>query len=126
MCGNPSPDPVARFLTQKRHFAGGRPTRRAFLPWRNKQTGEYELSVFCVHGLEEGDIWALGKRHVVPEQSDRPLFGRADVDSSDIPKAGPALSLAIDNQPERHANVVGWPHAKDEQKAIATELLTDA
>jgi len=126
MPGEPTRDPVTRFLMDKRHFAGGRPTRRAFLPWHNKRTGGYELSVFCTLGLPDAGIWALARRYVVLPGGERTLFGRADLDAADIPKAAPSLSLAIDNHPERHANILGWPPDKDEQKAIATELAAVA
>ena len=90
----------------------------AFMPNVNSVTGKPETSVYQVSGASEDEIWAIGKGVVA--LSSRTLYGRAMLMTEDIERAG--LSLFADNNPPRHANIVGWPDAPSEQKLFATRL----
>ena len=54
----------------------------------------------------------------------RTLHGRADILASQVEVVG--LRLKPDNVPERHAEIVGWPQAKDEQLSLAQQLAAVA
>lgn len=111
---------LARYLTQKGHYSrpANLPTPRAFLP--APETGE--TSVFLIDGLDEESIWAIAENHIVPTlRAGRRIHGRADVPRTSVEIVG--LRLVVDNDPPRHANVVGWPAEKDEQLSLAQELI---
>ena len=90
----------------------------AFMPNVNSVTGKPETSVYQVSGASEDEIWAIGKGVVA--LSGRTLYGCAMLKVEDIKRAG--LSLLADNNPPRHANIVGWPDVKSEQKLFAERL----
>ncbi len=118
---DPAPEELtARFLVDGRHFREdkGQVKARAFQPARDNRT-----SVFRVAGLDEKGIWNIGDIHVAPRRN-RPILGRAELTVGEITSVG--LRLEPDNQPYRHANIAGWPPAKDEQKSLAQELAANA
>lgn len=82
-----------------------------------------ELSVFRVDGLTEDEIWTHARKYALPPG--RNIHGRADMPHEAIAATGP-LHVDYDDSPPRHANVVGWPHAKDEQLALAQDLASAA
>jgi len=116
---NPS-DPLSRYLMSSKWlgFQDGRVRVKyhAFMP----HPMLIELSVFMTKGLPEKKIWKIGKR--VARRSERTLYGRADVSVSKVLNAG--LRIDPDRWPSRHANIVGWPQKKSEQKLIAIKLST--
>ncbi len=69
--------------------------------------------------MSEAEVWRLGEHHV-SGPTEKTLHGRAEVLASQVETAG--LRLNPDNVPERHADIVGWPQAKDEQLSLAQEL----
>ena len=48
------------------------------------------------------------------------LHGRADIQLDSFLDAD--LQIEPDNEPPRHANIIGWPDEKEKQKSIAQEL----
>jgi hypothetical protein len=76
-------------------------------------------SVFRVRDLSEEQIWNIGEDHVA-EPRGKVLYGRADLNVNDVTSQG--LKLDPDNNPPRHANIVGWPPEKDRQLLLAQEL----
>ena len=54
----------------------------------------------------------------------RTLHGRADIQALNILEIN--LQVNPDNIPPRHANIIGWPELKEEQKSIAQELAAKA
>jgi hypothetical protein len=73
---------------------------------------DLKLSVFMTDGLSSKQIWMLGEKHVKAN-----IYGRAELTS--IAVSGIGLGIELDNNPERHANVIGWPIQKSERKLYA-------
>lgn len=121
MTGEVDPnEPLARYLLSRSHFSVQKRLVKssAFMP---SPTGE--LSVFRVRDLAEKEVWALGNQHVaVPQQ--RTLYGQANFSARIVTNAG--LHVRPDDNPPRHADVVGWPVEKDAQKMVALELSQSA
>ncbi len=83
-----------------------------------------ELSVFGIKDLlisNEELIWDIGVK--VSSIQEKNLYGRADINSNFVTKFG--LELITDNNPERHANFVGWPEDKPSKQQIAIELASE-
>ena len=115
--------PLSRFLTNRSHYSvnKGRVRKGAFMPHHR------QLSVFQVGGLVEPEIWTIGKN--VCEVSQRTLHGRGDLKVADVvcdAVSVPPLKVVPDEDPPRHANIVGWPEEKDAQNACALELAARA
>ncbi len=91
----------------------------AFMP--NPKNGE--TSVFRISGISDREIWEIGHREVELRR-DKPVLGRADVGSSFVVTKG--LNVVPSEPPVRHANIVGWPEEKSEQRLIALELAAEA
>ena len=111
---------LARFLLSRSLFSREKRTVKssAFMP---PPSGE--LSVFRIEGLSAGETWELGERHVARPQQRR-LHGRADMVARAVTESG--LKVNPDDDPPRHATIVGWPDSKDAQKSIALELAVRA
>ncbi len=111
---------LSRFLFSNSHFSkeNQRVKYGAFLPAKNGET-----SVFRTSNLSDNQIWDLGERNVAQERK-KPLLGRGDIRSSMVFESG--LKIRPDNNPPRHANIIGWPEEKSKQKLIAIELAANA
>jgi len=103
-------DLLNRFLTHKNQFAASRVKSSAFLPPKN-----LKLSVFLTAGLTIQQIWSLGEKHLAVT-----IYGRAELTITDVAAVG--LKVDVNNKPERHANLIGWPTRKSEQKLWALKL----
>lgn len=71
--------------------------------------------------LTSDEIWVIGEEYVAPKRG-LPILARADLNVEDI---NPASQVSINPEPTphpRHADIVGWPSEKSEQKLIASEL----
>lgn len=108
--------PFARFATQSSHYRKSdlEVRQSLFLPPKN-----LELSVFRSDGLTQDDIKNLGNKHI-PN-----IKGFTEVLKNDIEAIEP-LKIQIDNVPPRHANIIGWPAQKSEQKLLALKLKEKA
>jgi hypothetical protein len=116
-----SDEKLARFVFSKNHFKPSDRTVKyaAFMPpSQNKKT-----SVFCVSGLSEEEIWEIGNRDVAQIRQ-KPLLGRGDILVLHVQKTG--LNVNIDNNPPRHANIIGWPEEHSAQILKAIELAKNA
>jgi hypothetical protein len=111
-------EPLARFIVELRHVdeQSGRAKFRALLPAQDNST-----SVFRVFGLDQTEIWHLGDQHVAPFRG-KPILGRAELLVHDVKRVG--LDIEPDDEPPRHAAIVGWPAEKDAKKIRAMELAT--
>jgi hypothetical protein len=113
---------LARYITSKSWYSRvkNRVKPRAFMPPIDRK-----LSVFRTDNLSEPEIWKIGLKNVI-EKIVRPtnLHGRADIQALSIIESN--LQIEPDNTPPRHANIVGWPELKEEQKSIAQELAAKA
>jgi hypothetical protein len=113
-------EPLARYLFSRSHYSPkyGKVKPGAFLP-RDGAT-----SVFNVAGLSSvEEIWEIATEFV-GRRGNRNLHGHAEIDSGAVLEAG--LSLEVDNDPPRHANIVDWPEEKAERKARALKLASAA
>jgi hypothetical protein len=111
---------LARYVLSRRHFSSqsGKLKAAAFIPPPNNR-----LSVFRIAGLLESEIWHLGEREVA-QPANRTIHGRGDLRVNDIEVRH--LVIEPDDHPRRHADIVGWPSDKAEQKAIAQLLAESA
>jgi len=114
---DPEPEELtARFLVHRNEFNTNesRVKPRAFRLPRDAN----KFFVFRVAGLDEKGIWNIGDIYVAPRRN-RPILGRAELTVGEITSV--RLRLEPDNQPYRHANIAGWPPAKDEQISPQTQ-----
>jgi hypothetical protein len=95
----------------------------AFMPALNKNLSVFQTSVFHINGLNESSIWEIGESYIARPQ-EKNLYGRGDILAAVIETA--KLRVDYDNTPPRHANIIGWPKEKHEQKSLAQELAAEA
>lgn len=114
-------DPLSRFLKSKRQYSKekNRVKEGAFLPPQDRK-----LSVFQTKEMSEAAIWELGEEAFSASKKPVTLRGRADLSVSAVLKTN--LKVEPDNDPPRHANIIGWPEEKSDQKSIAQELASEA
>jgi hypothetical protein len=113
---------LCRYLLSRSQFSPQKKKVKssAFLP-----PPDLRLSIFRVVGLTEDTIWEISEKEVVQKQSTpKTLYGRAEVMATTVRETG--LTIDPDNDPPRHANILGWPEEKSEQKLIALELSESA
>jgi hypothetical protein len=115
-------EPLARYLTSSKHYSPQMQSVRpaAFLP----PPPEYHLSVFRIYGLTTEDVCQIGQRKVISNMPGRTLHGYANIVAQSFQDAN--LTIDPDNNPARHASVVGWPEDKQQQVSIAQELAASA
>lgn len=107
---------LARFLLERGKFSAslGRVKYVAFLPDSARRT-----SVFRTAGLQEDEIWNLG-RECVAGVTGKDLYGWGEIAVASVEATG--LRVDADDIPDRHANLIGWPDEKEKQRRIAMEL----
>jgi hypothetical protein len=113
---------LCRYLLSRSQFSPQkkRVKSSAFLP-----PPDLKLSVFRIIGLTEENIWEIGEEEVVQKQpTPKTLYGRAEIIAAIVQNVG--LTIDPDNDPPRHANILGWPEEKSEKKLIALELSESA
>ena len=112
-------EPLTRFLTSKSHYARSKRLVKqgAFLP------KDGEPSVFRVAELPDRVVWRIGYL-AIEKRYNKTVHGRGDLSAHTINDVG--LRVAPDDRPRRHANIVGWPSDKPEQKLLALELSKTA
>lgn len=117
---------LARFITQASQFRSSDQTMKPdlFIPFRLT-----ELSMTRHREATAEELWQVG-REVAALRQQR-LYGRADIRASDC-TIGP-LSVVRDpilppDEPynPNHANVIGFPATKDDQKALAIKIAHKA
>ena len=115
----PGEEPLTRFLTHSRWLrADGSVRAIAFIPHK------HQVSVFLTQGLDDPCVWSIGEESVA-RPSGKTIHGRADITVAAAQRH--ELSVDVDNNPPRHANLVGWP--KDDKarwKSIAQDLAAEA
>jgi hypothetical protein len=109
---------LARFVFWENHIRKDKTVKsNAFLPPTNLR-----LSVFRHDDLSEEQLWEIGTG--LPVNPPRRLHGRADFKA--IEAYNQNLNVQPTAEPPFHANVIGWPIDKGEQKMIATVLARAA
>jgi len=112
---------LSRFIMQTNWYrlSDNRVRYAAFMP--NPKDGE--TSVYRICGILEREVWEIGDREVGLKRY-KPVLGRADIGASFVMMKG--LSVVPSEPPARHANIVGWPEEKSEQRLVALELAAEA
>jgi hypothetical protein len=110
---------LSRYLFNKNHFSSknGRVKYNAFLPNQNGKT-----SVFRTSELSNDEIWRIGDD--VADEREMTLLGRGEICARHVVEQG--LELDANDDPPRHADIIGWPEEKSAQKLIAIELESNA
>ena len=110
---------LARYVLYNRHIRKADNTVKAdaFIPHPY-----VDLSVTRHSGLDESNIWAIGAD--VAQKQGKTLYGRADIQTSEINKAALEVISDPDEGNPNHANVIGWPTEKAAQKNIALEIAS--
>lgn len=111
---------LARYVMQSRLFRSDRTVKpNLFIPHPYQ-----ELSVTRHRHATEAEIWQIGVN--VATQQQRTLYGRSDI----LTKNCLVESLRVAAKPfpdnPNHADIEGWPLAKEDQKAIALKLAASA
>ena len=82
-----------------------------------------QTSVFRIYDLSDKEVWDIGDREVA-SRIGKSVLGRADIGASNVMEKG--LRAFPSEPPVRHANIVGWPEEKSEQRLISLELAAEA
>jgi len=109
----PPQDQLSRFIRDnKNHVAltKGIAKPRAFLPPKDRK-----LSVCHTQGMRQNQIWQIGDNWIGKE-----VQYRADMKAESVKKVN--LKVILDNNPEYHVSITGWPEEKNLQLSLATEL----
>lgn len=113
---------LARYVTTSRHFRSSDNTVKQdlFMPHPY-----IELSVTRHLDATEPEIWEVGVD--VAAQIDRKLYGRTDIQSCycSIGSLQVTAKPILPKNPN-HADIEGWPPAKQDQKVIALKLAASA
>ncbi len=110
---------LARFIFFESYFdtKKQRIKHNAFMPDQDLET-----SVSRIDALDEQQVWMIGVD--VASESGRRLCARGDLSTEIVRKH--RLNVVSQEPPPRHANIVGWPTEKSEQKLLAKELAASA
>ena len=114
----PDDEVLARFVLFERWIRNDNTVKPdAFIPPYGSTPN---LSVTRHIGLSNSQIWEIGRGVAATRQL--PLHGRADTECSVVKSQELTVSPAplCDNQ--NHANIIGWPTSKPEQKIKALEI----
>jgi hypothetical protein len=120
---------VSRYVTQKDEFRNSDQCVKRTLFMPHPKDGAVSVMRHRQATLDE--IWAVGVR--VASRKHRTLYGRCELRVSDCRN----LLLAVVRDPLRdpedssndnpnHANIIGWPPAKEDQVLIAQKLAAFA
>lgn len=114
-------EPLTRFILFSRHVRSSDQTVKAdaFMPHPLM-----ELSLTRLQSTTDPEVWSEGER--VAFERERTLYGRADVGAQHFIEQG--LNVVAKPLPANpnHADAVGWPLEKSEQKSRALEIARQA
>ena len=105
----------ARFALEK-----GRVTQDYAKPKLFEPNKDGELSIFDVVGLSCREKCKLGIP--VAKSQNKKLYGWGVVSCKQIKGVG--LEIDRDDNPPRHANILGWPEAPEDRKSKQQELAS--
>ena len=118
-----SSESLARYLTHHNHYSTSKSVVKAsaFLP-----PPTLRLSIFRIDKLTLEEVLEIGRVNVVsvmplPREN---VYGFANIKASAVYENN--LDVDPDNNPPRHADIVGWPQERSERKLIAEELAARA
>ncbi len=113
---------LSRYIyeTSKYNTATGKINHRIFLPRFNDKTESYETSMFRTLSISRNSkkIWKLGS-----DFSDgRKPIARGITTAKEVRSIKP-LEVVPETSPHPlHANIVNWPHKKEEQMDLARSI----
>lgn len=109
---------ISRFSTSKSEYRKTGPEAKTplFMP---PDEEPLELSVFHTTGLHIDEIAEIGRVQIT-EVSQRRVHGHGSFTVSDVTDIG--LRVYPDNDPPRHATIIGWSSDKSERLLLAQEL----
>lgn len=118
-------EPLTRYVTDEEYCRTSKPVH-----WRvfNPRLIDSDLSIARIYGLANDAIWLLGDQ-LAGIPSGRKVHGRADFKLPAVVAArdnGSRLSVVPDNDPPRHASIVGWPVDRNARKALAMSLAAES
>ncbi len=114
---------VTRFIVKSDYFTGERVKWNAFSPYKNPASHRLETSIYRELRLTAAEIWRLGRKHVENLEQNREIKARGSGPVSPILERG--LALDVNGPPEPiHADIVGWPAEKHEQRQLAMEFVS--
>jgi len=114
---------VTRFIHYSDHYAAtkGRVKPAAIGPLRNPATGRLETSVFRADGVSSDLLWNICQAFVDDLSRGRAMKARGTCRASVFLNEN--LAFDADGTPHpRHANVIGWPESKHEQKNLQQKI----
>jgi hypothetical protein len=112
---------LARFIVNSNEVRRDNTVRpKLFMPYKL-----VALSVNRHRDCTEEEIWGVGYK--VAEMRQRSLYGRADIkaSSSRIPPLNVVSRPMLPSNPN-HAEITGFPPAKEDQQALAVKLAASA
>ena len=121
MTDSVSPDEIiSRFYFNKKNIRSDNTVKpNEFMPPKNGR-----MSVYRVSGLDDKDIWEIGKTFVQAERG-LPIIGRGDLNAVDIYDLDLTISPTELPHP-RHANVEGWELNTEKDRLKALKLAAVA
>jgi hypothetical protein len=117
---------ISRFVFDRRHFSARGVKFRAFEP----PSTAVEVSVTRTNGLSDAAIWRYGDQWI-GQPANRTVLARGDFTPRQLGEVGTdgvRLSLRPDDNPPRHANIIGWPapEHKEIRRSLAQQLAAKA
>ena len=99
---------LGRYLPEKSYFST---LKNSVLPKAFMPPSDLRLSVFRIDGLKLEEIWEIGQTEVINVMTQpKILHGMAKIKVSKVREQ--KLEIDPDNDPIRHANIIGWPQEK--------------
>lgn len=111
---------LSRFIFQRNHFSSNGVKQAAFLPAKNLET-----SVFRKTKLVEQSLYDSTKLLIASERS-LEVKAVALIRAEDIELADGLTTEIEESKHKWHANIVGWPSEKHEQKQLAQILAKNS
>lgn len=112
---------LARFIVNSNEFRKSDESvkPKLFMPY-----SRVELSVTRLRDCTEKELWSVGEK--IARERERALYGRSDVRASACRTE--TLEVAADPLQDNpnHANITGYPEAKEDQLAVALKLAAAA
>jgi hypothetical protein len=109
---------LAIFVLDSDHLQKDAATWRAYMPSRDG-----ERSFHRIDGLDYAEIARKGRDFATDRG--KALHGWGIVRAKDVRSLKP-LDLKVDEPPDRHGVIVGWPSEKHEQRSLAQSLTSIA
>lgn len=124
-----SPQQLARYCYLTGHFSAlqNRVLPGAFMPPKPDPKQPFlALSVFVIDQLSTEAIHGHGRIHALRDGQPPRAFGAIGASAFVAQKLAVERNDDRDGNPPLHADIVGWPKEKSEQKLIALQLASNS